>query len=68
VSKRDLIRRIAAFRREYGMPPSTFGRLAVGDANLLTQLKEGRGLRDGTRQKIEAFMKSYARKTIRRAA
>jgi hypothetical protein len=48
----DLIERIEAFLSVSGMKPTAFGKLAIGDANLLAQLKAGRELRRVTRARI----------------
>ncbi|MES2782989.1 MAG: hypothetical protein V4657_09350 [Pseudomonadota bacterium] len=41
------------------MAESTFGRKAVGDWKLVSQLREGRELRRNTLARISAFMDSF---------
>lgn len=48
----DLIKRIEAFLDASGMKPTVFGKVAIGDANLVAQLKAGRELRSKTRNRV----------------
>jgi hypothetical protein len=41
------------------MPPATFGRRAVGDANFVFDLKNGREPRRKLVSKVEAFIASH---------
>lgn len=54
-----LLRRIEAFMRATRMPPATFGRRAVNDANFVFDLKNGRepGLR--IVRKVEQFIAAH---------
>lgn len=54
-----LIRQIEAFMRETKMPQTKFGRLAASDPRLIDDLRKGRTLRPGTRQRVEHFMNTY---------
>jgi hypothetical protein len=54
-----LIRQIEAFMRETKMPQTRFGRLAAADPRLIDDLRKGRTLRPGTRQRVEHFMNTY---------
>ena len=47
-----LLHRIERYMRAKRMSPTRFGREAVGDPNLIAQLKDGRELRAATVQKI----------------
>lgn len=51
-----LLRRIETFMRATRMPPATFGRRAVGDANFVFDLKNGREPRAKVVTKVEAFI------------
>jgi len=55
----EMLRRIEEFCVERALPPSTFGRLAVGDSNLVTGLKKDRSITLRTGQRIVEFMQSY---------
>jgi len=54
-----LLRRIETFLRATRMPPATFGRRAVGDANFVFDLKNGREPRGRLVSRVEAFIASY---------
>ena len=47
---------IERFLRRTGMAPTTFGQGAVGDPNLVDDLRRGRELRFRTVLKIQAFL------------
>lgn len=51
-----LITRIDRHLRNTGMTPSRFGRAAVGDPNLVRQLRAGRQLRLSTLQRLAAYL------------
>ncbi|MFX4085838.1 hypothetical protein ACKU27_12125 [Sphingobium yanoikuyae] len=55
----EMLRRIEEFCAEHNLPPSTFGRLAVGDSNLVSGLKRDRSITLRTGQRIVEFMQSY---------
>ena len=57
----SLIWRIERFLRASAMPPTKFGRLAIGDPRLIGDLRSGRQLRAGTVARIEAFIASQER-------
>jgi hypothetical protein len=48
--------RIERHLRARRMSPTRFGREAVGDPNLISQLKDGRELRSATLQKIIDYL------------
>lgn len=54
-----MIQKIEIFLRKHNMPPTKFGRLAVKDPRLVTDLRKGRVLRKTSEAKIEAFMEEY---------
>jgi hypothetical protein len=56
-----LLRRIENFMRATRMPPATFGRRAVGDANFVFDLKNGREPREKLVSKVDAFIASHQR-------
>jgi hypothetical protein len=51
-----LLLRIERHLRMHRMSPTRFGREAVGDPNLLSQLKDGRELRAATAQRIVDYL------------
>jgi hypothetical protein len=54
-----LIRKIEAFMRQTKMPQTKFGRLAVGDPRLVTDLRSGRSPRPKMEKRVEHFMNTY---------
>ncbi|CAB4137836.1 hypothetical protein UFOVP326_99 [uncultured Caudovirales phage] len=55
-----LLEDIATFLTRHGMPPTRFGVLAVGDGNLVADLRAGsRSPRIDTVERIERFMREY---------
>ncbi|WP_338424782.1 hypothetical protein [Sphingopyxis kveilinensis] len=57
--ERSLLQRIEAFLKESAMPPTVFGRAAVRDPRLVSDLRGGR--EPGTRLKarVEHFMNKW---------
>ena len=51
-----LLQRIERHLRSKRMTPTRFGRKAVGDTNLIAQLKDGRELRAATVQRIVDYL------------
>jgi len=51
-----LMRRIQLFLKRADMPPTRFGREAVGDPRLISDLKNGRELRETTAARIHAWL------------
>ena len=51
-----LIRRIEQFLERADMKPTRFGREAVGDPRLISDMKNGRELRDETIARIQAWL------------
>jgi hypothetical protein len=54
----SLIWKIERFLRASGMPPTTFGRRAINDPQLLHDLRNGRELGARTVARIEAFIRA----------
>ena len=54
-----LLRSIERFLRITGLPESKFGRLAVSDPRLVTDLRNGREPRKRMVQRVEQFMNTY---------
>ena len=57
-----LMRRIEKFLKREAMKPTRFGREAVGDPRLITDMKNGRELRDATIARIQAWLDAQERK------
>jgi hypothetical protein len=51
-----VLRKVEKFLRRTDMPPTKFGRLAVGDPRLVMDLRNGREPRARTVRRIEAFL------------
>ena len=54
----ELMRRIQHFLKQADMAPTRFGREAVGDPRLISDMKNGRELRDATIARIQAWLES----------
>lgn len=52
----ELLDQIETYLERHRMPPSKFGRLAVGDPRLVGDLRGGRHLRVVTQRKIQQFL------------
>ena len=57
-----LMRRIQRFMKRAGMAPTRFGREAVGDPRLVTDLRNGRELRETTAARIAAWLDAQENK------
>jgi len=57
--ERRLLQRIEAFLRESAMPPSVFGRAAVGDPRLVADLRGGREPGRRIVSRTENFMSKW---------
>lgn len=55
----DLLEIVEAFIAKAEMTKTHFGKQAVGDGNLVAQLKKGRELRRRTREKVLSFIGSH---------
>jgi hypothetical protein len=58
-----LIRKIEVFLRRTGMPATKFGRLAMRDPRLVTDLRHGRLPRPHTEELVEHFMNTHLEDT-----
>ncbi len=58
-SDADILAQVEGFCATHSLKPSTFGRMAIGDANLITNLKADRSLTLKTARRIVAFMSAY---------
>jgi hypothetical protein len=58
----SILPEIEAFLTAHGLSASRFGELAVGDKNLVKQLRKGRRVWPETEQKLRLYMVSYSRK------
>lgn len=56
-----LLHRIDAHLRAHRMTPTRFGREALGDPNLVAQLRQGRQLRAATVRRILNYLTSSER-------
>jgi hypothetical protein len=54
----SLLRRIELYLKQSGTAPARFGRDAVGDPNLMRDLRNGRELRTRTAERLAAFLES----------
>jgi 2,4-dienoyl-CoA reductase-like NADH-dependent reductase (Old Yellow Enzyme family) len=51
-----LLHRIERHLQQRRMSETRFGREAVGDPNLISQLRDGRELRERTAQRVSAYL------------
>lgn len=58
-----LLIEVQQFLRLTGMPHTTLGGLAIGDTNLVRDLRDGRELRHQTLLRVKKFMDTYERET-----
>jgi hypothetical protein len=58
-----LLIEVEQFLRKTGMAQTSFGDLALGDPNLVSNLRNGRELRYKTYLKVRAFMSNHERKS-----
>jgi len=59
ITDTDVLREIAAFCAQHEVKETTFGRLAIGDANLIGNLRAGRSLTLRTASRVMQFMREY---------
>ena len=65
--REELLRDIEAFLKETRMSATAFGRDAVSDRALMSDLKAGRDLRSATIDRIRAFMRKIRSQRGRKA-
>lgn len=58
-SDADVLAQIKRFCKQHDIPPTTFGRMAIGDGNLVTNLEANRSLTLKTAGRVIAFMRDY---------
>ena len=58
----QLMRRIQLFLQRAEMAPTRFGREAVGDPRLISDLRNGRELRETTAARIHAWLDAQERR------
>ena len=59
VDPHPILGEIAVFLAEQGIPDWEFGLVAIGDPNLVRQLRAGRDLRRSTASRVRAFMARF---------
>jgi len=52
----ELLEQVESYLARTKVPPSRFGRLAVGDPRLVADLRSGRKLRPGTQERLEQYL------------
>lgn len=52
----ELLEQVENYLTHTRMPPSTFGRLAIGDPRLVKDLRSGRKLRRGTQERLQNYL------------
>jgi hypothetical protein len=67
ITETELLERIQAFRERHEMSPTTFGRKATGNANLIRELEDGRSPSLRTVQRIVGFMAEADAEALLRA-
>lgn len=61
-----ILGRVELYIKRTRTPPTRFGRDALGDPNLVFDLRDGREPRSRTVQKIEAFLDANERREVSR--
>ena len=52
----ELLEQVERYLAQTNVPPSRFGRQAVGDPRLVADLRSGRTLRRGTRERLQNYL------------
>lgn len=65
---RDIVRRALLHMHAYSISETYFGKIAVGNAELLPRLRRGKSIHVGTFSKIEAFIKADAKARAEKSA
>jgi hypothetical protein len=55
----EITRKIERFLRQNEMPPTTFGRLSVGDPRLVHDMRRGRQFRAPMARRVDDFIAGY---------
>ncbi|MFN4356130.1 hypothetical protein [Sphingopyxis alaskensis] len=66
--ERSLLQRIEAFLKETAMPPTAFGRAAVRDPRLVSDLRGGREPGARLKNRVEHFMNMWRADQARKDA
>lgn len=63
-----LLREVEAFLRDFGMPPTTFGREVLRDPRFVFQLRDGRAPTERTSRRVRTYMESARRAALKGGA
>lgn len=66
--ERSLLQRIEAFLKETAMPPTVFGRAAVRDPRLVSDLRGGREPGAILKRRVEHFMNKWRAERVSECA
>jgi hypothetical protein len=58
MSTPDILAEVEAFLRTSGMGPSYFGKLAVGNSEIVRKLRDGRPILTSTADRLRAFIEA----------
>ncbi len=61
--QRQFSKRVSTFLNRTGLSPTRFGRMALGDPNLMRQIDGGRSLTLRTADRVLAFISSFGRES-----
>lgn len=64
----QILESIEAFLKRHDMPPSTFGREATGEPQLIKSMREGRSPSHRVLERISAFMAEHEARIISEGA
>ena len=56
----SMLHKVERFLGRTEMPPTKFGRLAVNDPRLVSDLRNGRELRPGTVARVDRFLREFS--------
>lgn len=60
-----LLERIERYLRAKRMPPTRFGRNALGDPNFVFNVRDGRRMRAATARRVEAYLDAHEAESVR---
>lgn len=61
----ELLEQIETYLDRTRIPPSKFGRMAVGDPRFVEDLRSGRRPRDRTQQRVLAYLSDHSERPLR---
>lgn len=64
----QILESIEAFLKRHDMPPSTFGREATGEPQLIKSMREGRSPSHRVLERISAFMTEHEQRLLSESA